>query len=240
MQSNTEAFYQEQLKRVTNEFEDFVYIVSHDLKAPIRAINNLSVWIEEDLGDNIPEDVKDNLRLLRDRTERMEKMMNAILQLSRVGRYDLDIKPVDLGQILDEIKAANTAEHVSIHIHQDAHNQLFNTYFKKFKTVIEELVKNAVIHNDKEAVEITITLHYPENNLAEILVSDNGSGISAQALDKVFDIFYTGKSKDRHNTVGAGLAISKKIIDFIGGSITLESSENSGTKFLIKWPASTN
>ena len=77
---------QEELVALKKEFEEFIYIVSHDIKSPMRAITNITTWIEEDLGSVVNQDVLTNLGLLKNRVYRLENMMNALLELSRVDR----------------------------------------------------------------------------------------------------------------------------------------------------------
>ena len=114
MQENILIECQDKLKQAKRDFDEFVYLVSHDLKAPIRAITNLAGWIEEDLGNEIPADVKHNMQLLRDRSHRLEKMLEAILLLSRIPRTDLEIKAIAISDFIQNISAAFEDENIKI------------------------------------------------------------------------------------------------------------------------------
>src|SRR5688572_9908035 len=105
MNQGPESSCQEQLDSLRQEYEEFAYIVSHDLKAPLRAICNLSAWISEDLGNTVDPDIAYNLNLLQNRAERMERMINAVLAFSRVNRQELEIQEVEVAALVKEVAA---------------------------------------------------------------------------------------------------------------------------------------
>lgn len=228
---------EEQLAQVNKEFEDFIYIVSHDFKAPIRAVNNLSGWIAEDMGENLPAEVQQNLTLLRNRTHRMEQMMNAILHLSRITRYDLEIREIQVPQYLAAIKS--TYEEPGISIQISTNNFGFSTYYKKLQFVLEELIQNAIAFTDKPATLINIYAEEKENSVI-FRVQDNGPGIIPGAIDKIFTMFYTGRSKDENEKMGVGLALVKRVVDFAGGTVQLETGAVGQCVFLVEWPKMLN
>lgn len=95
-----EKKYQEEFLALKKEFEEFVYIVSHDLKSPMRAISNITSWIEEDLGNTANQEVKINLGLLKNRVNRLENMMNALLEFSRVDKMELEFYQVNISKMI--------------------------------------------------------------------------------------------------------------------------------------------
>lgn len=223
----------EQLEQLKKEFDEFAYIVSHDFKAPIRAISNLSSWIEEDLGDNTNEDVIENIRLLRNRASRLEHMIEALLRYSRVGRHDIEQEQTDTNELIRSL-----AKEFDGKVNVQATGKLpeFYTYNKKLHDVFRNLVANTATFSKKEHSSVLITCNSNDPEFYEFSVADNGQGVPAGALDKIFDLYYTVSAKDTHDTVGAGLAISKKIIQFVQGSIRAEHNNENGLTVRFTWP----
>ncbi|GAA4296468.1 sensor histidine kinase [Nibribacter koreensis] len=224
---------QEQLARLKQEYEEFAYIVSHDLKAPLRAICNLSGWISEDLDQNIDPDIAHNIKLLQNRAERMERMINAVLSFSRVNRMELDIRPVDTGAVAREVAAPFMQSHGLRLTLEDMPS--LTTYGKKFETVLAKLLQNAVTFNDAEVPEVHLTAT-DQGAYYTFKVTDNGIGISEDAKHKVFNLFYTVQPKDEEENLGAGLTIVRKIVQFVGGTIEAQSNAGKGTTFQFTWP----
>ncbi len=223
-----------QLEQLKQDFEEFAYIVSHDLKAPVRAITNLTSWIEEDLGDNVAEDVKQNMDLLRNRASRMERMIEAMLQYSRVGRYDFETGTIDVNVLLQQLSEQLTApKPLQLHIPEPL--PVLQTYTAKLQAVFEQLLLNAITFNQQAEASVTVTA-VQTGSYYTFTVADNGPGVPEQALEKIFTLFYTVAPKDSVDTVGAGLAITKKIIQFVGGTIEAELNKEGGLSIRFTWP----
>lgn len=233
MSENELTKCQEKLAQVQQAYEDFVYLVSHDLKAPIRAINNLAEWVTEDLGSGIPAEVKHNLDLLRDRSQRLDKMLAAILEISRVPRMNLQLEPIALSPFINDIKDKFAPAGVTFAIPENLPS--ITTYALKLQTVIEQIFDNAIKHNPDRAVHIIITCQ-TDDKFIKLSVTDNGAGIPQESLSKIFDIFYTGRGKEEKNRLGAGLTIIKRIVDFVGGNLYVEENSVAGTTFILEWP----
>ncbi|WP_062544869.1 sensor histidine kinase [Rufibacter tibetensis] len=232
---NAEQTCQQQLEELKKEYEEFAYIVSHDLKAPLRAISNLSEWIREDLGENLEPDVKQNITLLQSRTERMERMINGLLVFSRVPRYDLEIKPVNVQELL-ELVVTNLDKEQNVVVHA-SNLPTLTTYSKKLETVFVHLLQNAITYTQQVTPEIWVEATEQEEHFL-FKVKDNGIGIPAEAHEKVFKMFYSIQPKDLQANLGVGLTICRKILQFVGGSIWLESEPGTGSVFTFLWPKS--
>ncbi|WP_242927136.1 sensor histidine kinase [Pontibacter vulgaris] len=225
---------QKQIDLLKQDLEEFAYIVSHDLKAPVRAISNLSSWIEEDLGEDLPAEVMHNMQLLRNRAARMEKMIEALLQYSRVQRYDLATGTIDVNQLMQQLQE-HTFSAYPLQVNIPKPLPVLQTYTSKIQTVFEQLLLNAIIFGQKPVTQISVTATKADG-FYEFCVADNGCGVPQEALDKIFTLFYTVAPKDSVDTVGAGLAITKKIIQFVGATIKAEQNKTGGLTIRFTWP----
>lgn len=224
---------QEQLKQLQEDMDEFAYIVSHDLKAPVRAITNLSSWIEEDLGDEIAVETQKNIRLLSNRANRLESMINALLLYSRVTRENMETGTTDLNELIEEISLL----HPDIRIQIPETLPVLYTYTDKLYQVFEQLLSNVSVFSTRIPVAVTIEFSRVGDSMYEFVVTDEGGGVPAASIDKIFRLFYTVSPKDTFETVGAGLAITKKIVNFAGGSIRAESNTTeNGLTIRFTWP----
>mgnify|MGYP001805960492 CR=1 FL=1 len=226
--------YAADLEKKNSELDQFAYIVSHDLKAPLRAINNLSEWIEEDIGENMSDDVKNHMGLLRGRVRRMELLINGILDYSRAGRMRTREESVDSRHIIEEIvNSLAIPKHFRVVVQGDF--PVFKTERLAFEQVVTNYISNAVKYNNNP--EPVITIGCTESDVEyTFCVSDNGQGIDKEFHDKVFVIFQTLQSRDKVESTGVGLAIVKKIVEDKGGRVWVESSLGHGASFYFSWP----
>jgi signal transduction histidine kinase len=233
---NKKIDYKTELEELKKEYTDFIYIVSHDIKAPLRAISNLTSWIEEDLGSNANDDVQNNFKLLKNRVVRLESMMNALLEVSRVSSIEMELYEVNLPTLInDSIRMIKEQQNVTFHFNHYLRNENFETLGKKLQKVLFNILDNAVRFHDKGKGNVYVEIIEKEAEY-EIKISDDGPGISDKVSDKIFNIFYTANSKDVLETIGAGLTISKKIVKMVGGNLEYISAENRGSIFVVNWP----
>ena len=222
------------LEKINNELNQFAYIVSHDLKAPLRAISSLVMFLEEDLGELLEDEVKENFSLLKGRVKRMESLINGILEYSRVGRLDNTVQRVDINKIVEHVvDFLSSNEKLEVKIH----NRLPTLYGNptRIQQVIQNVISNSIKYCDKDTCKIDISSHENDNNF-EITISDNGPGISEKDREKVFGIFQTLQSRDTIESTGVGLSIVKKIIEDSGGKVWFDSNEGKdGVKFSFTW-----
>lgn len=216
------------------ELDQFAYVASHDLKAPLRAIANLSQWIEEDLEGQLPDENKHQLQLLRGRVHRMEALINGLLEYSRVGRRDRLVETVDVEHLLTEI-VDSLAPPASFEFDISAEIPAFTTNAVALRQVLSNLISNAIKHHDRDDGCITVT-GVDRGDRYEFAVSDDGPGIDPQFHDRIFTIFQTLKPRDELESTGIGLSIVKKVIETEGGTIHLESALGEGTTFRFTWP----
>lgn len=222
------------LEKRNTELDQFAYIVSHDLKAPLRAIGNLAQWLEEDLEEHLTEETRHQMNLLRGRVHRMEALINGLLQYSRVGRLRTELQLVDVEALLaDVIDSLAPPPEFTITVMPDM--PTLWTEQLPLEQVFANLISNGIKHHPRPDGQIVISVqeyaHY-----YEFAVTDNGLGIAPEFHDKVFVMFQTLEPRDKVDNTGVGLAIVKKIIEDKGGTITVESARNQGATFRFTWP----
>lgn len=239
LNSRTKDVYQlkiieEELIKTNHELEQFAYIVSHDLKAPLRAIERLSTWIEEDNIDKLDDRSKENLALLRQRVVRMSNLIEGILQYSRAGRVNMDIHLVDCKKLIDEvIDSLNPPKKIKIVVAKNL--PIFEAAKIPFSQVFANLICNSIKHRQKDNITINIGC-LALDDFYQFFVKDDGPGIEPEYFEKIFVIFQTLKSKDDVEATGIGLTIVKKIVESQGGKVTVNSKLGEGATFFFTWP----
>ncbi len=234
-----QVFYREsalkELERSNADLEQFAYVASHDLKAPLRAIDNLSQWIEEDLEGVLEGETKKNMKLLRGRVRRLEGLLDDILLYSRAGRNLEDPAPVDVGAI---VKGVVDLNQIPKEFQVKIKTELPTLYAPRgaVKQVFGNLITNALKHHDRKKGAISITCK-DLGKFWEFEISDNGPGIPPEYHDRVFQMFQTLKGRDKAEGSGMGLAIIQRIIHSQGGEIKVLSEKGKrGTAFVFTWP----
>ncbi|VAW86678.1 Two-component hybrid sensor and regulator [hydrothermal vent metagenome] len=222
------------LARVNNELDQFAYAASHDLKAPLRAIANLSCWIEEDIRAMLTPETRQQMALLRGRVHRMEGLLEAILLYSQVGRTSVVAEMLDVTALLDEvIKEITAPADFTFEIGDGM--PTFEAPRKWLILLFTHLVDNAVKFHDRADGRVTITVN-ERDDYYQFTVSDDGPGIAAEYHERIFTIFQTLQARDQFESTGVGLTLVKKIVEAYGGSITVDSSEGKGARFSFTWP----
>jgi two-component system sensor kinase FixL len=224
----------QKLSGINQELRDFAYVVSHDLKAPLRAIRNLADWLCADYQDKLDPQGKENLQLLSSRVDRMQNLIDGVLQYSRVGRTEQGTKPVDLGQIVPEIiENLSAPEHISIHVESDLPTVEADP--TRITQVFQNLLSNAIKYVDKPQGNITVGC-VEEDGFWKFSVCDNGPGIEEKYFERIFKLFQTLAPRDGNESTGVGLTITKKIIEMYGGKIWVESEVGKGSTFFFTFP----
>ncbi len=221
------------LNKRKQEMDQFAYVASHDLKAPLRAIANLSVWIEEDLSGQLPPENLHQLQLLRGRVNRMEGLINGLLEYSRVGRTQTAIQTVDVAQLLSEI-IDSLAPPPTFSIEIAPEMPTLNTQRLLLGQVFANLLSNAIKHHDRPDGHIKISVQ-DQGRCYQFSVTDDGPGIAPEYHEKIFTIFQTLQARDTKENTGIGLSIVKKIVETEGGTIHVQSQEGAGATFCFTW-----
>ncbi len=225
-----------QLEAVNEELRSFAYIVSHDLKAPLRNITQLVNWLVQDYAGALDEQGKEYTALLLSRVKRMDNLISGVLEYSRVGRMTGNDEPLDSKLLLLEaLDTLAPPSQITVML-----PDIFPTIVgdkTRLLQVFQNLIGNAIKFMDKSQGEISICCQ-DDGAFWQFSVSDNGPGIDAQYQERIFQIFQTLHVRDEIESTGVGLAIVKKIIEFYGGNIWVESAVGQGSTFFFTLPKS--
>jgi PAS domain S-box-containing protein len=222
------------LEKSNADLEEFSYAVSHDLKAPLRAIGHLAQWIGDEIQGIAKPETLDDLKLLQERVVRMQKLMDGLLEYSRVGHHMRPPEQVDLAAlILDIVDLLSPPPGFSIT--HDFGGITLRTERIALQVVLENLISNCIKHHDRTDGCISVAARR-RDGLVEFRVTDDGPGIEPQFHQRIFAIFQTLKSRDVLEASGIGLSIVKRKIEIHGGQIWVESAPPArGTAFVFTW-----
>ncbi len=224
-----------ELTRLNGELEEFVYVVSHDLKAPLRAVSNISSWLEEDLGERVDDQSRERLHLLRSRVRRMDQFIDALLTFSRAGRSLAQPERVDLRELLREVVATlDLPPEFSVEL--PSKTPTLDTDRFHLTQVFSNLIGNALKHHDRRNGVIRIGWRPIPGGLYEFSVADDGPGIAPEYHERVFRVFQTLAARDERESTGIGLSIVRKVVESCGGRVWVESAPERGTVFKFTWP----
>ncbi len=225
------------LEKANKELNDFAYIVSHDLKAPLRAIKNLATWISEDCKSVLPEESRQQMGLLVGRVDRMHNLIDGVLQYSRAGRAQEEVVQINLQDLLAEvIDLLSPPETITITTPPNLPTIIGDR--TRIGQVFQNLLSNAIKYMDKPQGRIAVTFSAQEDRW-QFNVTDNGPGIEAKYFEVIFGMFKTLNARDDVDSTGVGLTVVKKIVEHYGGKIWVESQVGEGSTFSFTLPRRT-
>jgi len=221
------------LERSNQELDQFAYVASHDLKAPLRAIANLSEWIEEDLADQLTGESREHMNLMRKRVHRMGALIDGILQYSRAGRIQ-KVETVNVSALLSEVIEL-LAPPPDVLMVVEPGMPTFKTERVPLEQVFINLISNAIKYTQGADARIQVSVR-EVGKYYEFAIADNGSGIAPEYHKKIWSIFQRLEARDKVEGTGVGLSIVKKIVESRGGQVWLESEVGAGATFYFRWP----
>ena len=216
------------------DLDQFAYVASHDLKAPLRGIANLAQWIEEDAGPHLPAESREHLVLLKGRVQRMESLIEGILTYSRAGRSTERALAVPLETLVrDIVELLAPAAPARVEIAPDM--PTITTQRTPLQQVLLNLIGNGLKHarRDDPLVRVAATRR---GSATDFRITDNGPGLAPEFHERIWGIFQTLEARDDVEGTGIGLAVVKKLVESRGGKVGVESAPGAGATFHFTWP----
>ncbi len=223
-----------ELERSNRELDEFAYVASHDLKAPLRDIDSLAGWVVEDVGESLPAESGRHLAQLRDRVNRMEGLLEDLLAYSRAGRL---AKAPEQFNLRDAVQNAALLAAIpdGFEVEVEGADIELSAPRAPLEQVLRNLLGNAVKHHTRDDGRIRISAAH-KGDCVEVSVADDGPGIPHEFHERVFRMFQTLRPRDEIEGSGMGLAIVKKLIEAHAGRLALESAPGEGTTIVFTWP----
>ena len=230
----------QELRRSNGELEKFAYVAAHDLRSPLRAIQDLSTWTLEDEDSTLSPEGHEFQLLLQERVGRLNRLLNDLLIYARLGKMRPGAQEVDLAGIVRE-HAQQIDPEGRFHTSYVGVSGSIWARVTPIEQSIANLISNAVKHHDRETGQISVTARRTDNILT-IDVADDGPGVPKEYQDRVFGLFQTLRPRDEVEGSGLGLAIVKKLIETELGTVILISDpqQRRGTVFRITLPMAPN
>ncbi|NQX76329.1 ATP-binding protein [Gilvibacter sp.] len=215
------------------QLETFAYVVSHDLKSPLRNMHSLVEWMDED-DIHLSESSREHLALLKEQVTQMDLIVEGVLDYSLLTVNDENqVDSICFSEFLEKIAAVNRSLNCKISIRGEFGQILYPR--SELLQIFQNLISNAIKYNDKACIEIVIGAEKYEGGY-KCYVSDNGPGIAACYHEKIFELFQTLDLKEGVDSVGIGLSVVKKIVESHGGRIFVESEPAHGATFYFTIP----
>lgn len=222
------------LQMANQDLKEFAYVVSHDLKAPLRGIGSLAGWLKQDYAHLLDPEGQELIDLMIQRSQRMHNLIEGVLEYSRVGRMQDKVELIETQAVAEAIiRAFDLPPHIQVLLQTD----LPEVYYEriKFEQVLQNLMSNAIKFLDKPKGVVEIGCQ-DLGAFWQFYVKDNGPGIAEVHYTKIFQIFQTLQPRDTFESTGVGLSIVKKIVETHGGRIHLTSTVGEGTTFFFTVP----
>jgi signal transduction histidine kinase len=224
------------LEKTNAELDRFFYSTSHDLRSPLLSIKGL---VNITRNETVDKKVIRYLDMMTERADRLDLFIRDIIDYSKNTRTEVSRDIVDVTRLVDEVKDnfqfLDGAE--DIRIQNDIQVDSAITDKTRLTVVLNNLISNAIKYHKQDGTDQWIKVSiYPNGTNLNIIVSDNGTGISKDKLSKIFDMFYRGTEISKGS--GLGLYIVRETIEKMNGTIRVESVEGQGTSFIIKLPVS--
>ncbi|GAA4353982.1 hypothetical protein GCM10023185_15120 [Hymenobacter saemangeumensis] len=221
------------LEKRNQELDQFAYVASHDLKAPLRGITTIVKWIEEELTTELSPQMRTYLEQMKGRLARLDDLINGLLAYARVGRTTYTAQEVNVAKLVHEVGELVVPPSFELDISPSL--PTFVTNPLSLQQVFTNLLSNAVKYHHRGNGRLTVSCQ-DAGDFFEFRVQDDGPGIAPEYHQKIFLLFQTLRDRHSSESTGIGLSIVKKIIDEQQGTIRVESAVGEGAAFVFTWP----
>ena len=221
------------LQTRNRELDQFAYVASHDLKAPLRGVLTVVKWIEDELAQEISGQMQQYLDMVKGRLHRLEDLINGLLAYARAGRTERPREEVAVRELVREV--AELVVPATFTVVLDEPLPMLETDRLSLQQVFTNLMGNAAKYHHRPDGRLTISAR-DLGEYYEFRVQDDGPGIAPQFQQKIFLIFQTLRDRDTAESTGIGLSIVKRIVEEQKGTIHVESAEGEGSAFIFTWP----
>ncbi|EMI52169.1 sensor histidine kinase [Rhodopirellula sallentina] len=234
--SNQLADANKTLEEQNHELDQFTYIASHDLQEPVRKLVSFSRLLEQDIDCELNEDAQRDLEFIVDAANRMRNLVQALLELSRVGRAAMKHDPVDLGECVDDaINALQLAIEESDAVVSRDDLPVVVGDRVMLTQLYQNLISNALKFVKEQTPVVHLTCYMGEGQVL-LGVRDNGIGMKSEYAERIFQPFQRLHNRGEYEGTGIGLSICKRTVQRHGGEISVESELGKGTHFYFSLP----
>ncbi len=224
-----------QIEQANRELTDFAYVVSHDLKAPLRGIASLAGWLATDYRDKLGDEGRQQLEMMVDRVKRMNALIDGILTYSRAGRSREERVEMDLAKLVpNTIDLLAPPAHIRVEVATPLPRVMIEA--TKAQQLFQNLLSNAIKYMDKPQGLVRVSCAAEGDDFWRFSVADNGPGIEEKYFERIFGLFQTLAPRDSVEGTGVGLALVKRIVEIEGGRVWLQSVPGAGTTFHFTLP----
>ncbi|WP_425667788.1 CHASE domain-containing protein (plasmid) [Vibrio tubiashii] len=222
------------LQEANRELDQFAYVASHDLKAPLRGISQLVTWLNEELEEFLTPQTEQYTSLLTNRVQRLENLLEDLLAYSRVGRKQGQLTVFTLERYCQDTLELIAPQHYTKLICRDNIGE-FETLTTPLELILRNLISNSVKHHDKGSATIYVSGEDRGKDYL-FIVEDDGPGIAEEFRERVFELFHTLQPRDHVEGSGLGLSIIKKVLELYSCHYSIDSSAHGGCAFIFTWP----
>jgi light-regulated signal transduction histidine kinase (bacteriophytochrome) len=231
------AIYADELEAANEELSQYAYVVSHDLKAPLRAIRNYSDFLREDLEATLDGDQKSYIDGLKRAVRQGDELVGDLLEFSRVGRLSVPTELINLDVFLKElVESLNLSEDVKVKVLMANEWPTIDADPSLLRQVFQDLISNGIKFNHSTRKRIEVGWLPVGEDRYEVFVRDNGIGIEPQYCEQIFGVFQRLHTREEYPGTGLGLAIVKKASSKLHGSVRVESKTGKGSTFFVALP----